>query len=55
MRGDIKNVDSMLDGKNSYLKSCGDVNRADPSSYITYLDVTNELDVDLTNRFQHLI
>ena len=55
MRGDINNVYSMLEGKNSALKSGGDGNRTYPSLYSPYLDVTNELDAELNNRFQHLI
>ena len=45
----------MLEGKKSALKSCRDGNRTYPSSYSPYLDVTNELDAELTNRFQHII
>ena len=53
--GAINNVYLILEGNKVALKSFGDVHRPYPSSYSPELDVTNELDEDLTDRFQQLI
>ena len=55
MCGAINNVHLILEGNKVALKSFGDVHRPHPSSYSPELDVTNELDEDLTDRFQQLI
>ena len=44
MRGDIKNADSVLEGKKADLKSFVDVQCHYPSSYRPELDFTDELD-----------
>ena len=53
--GDIKNVDSILEGKNAALEFFRDGHCLYPSSYRPELEVTNELDEEFTNRFQYLI
>ena len=55
LHGAIKNVDSILEGNKADLKSFGGIHRPYPSLYRPYLDVSNELDEELTNRFQQLI
>ena len=55
LHGAIKNVDYILEGNKSVLKSFGGGHRPYPSLYSPELDVTNELYEDLTSRFQQLI
>ena len=55
LRRDINNVDSILKVNKAALKFFGDGYHPYPSSYRPILDVTNELDGELTNRFQKII
>lgn len=55
LRGAIENVNNMLKEQGSALKNVGDGKRPYPSSYRPELDVTNELNDQLANRFQQLI
>ena len=55
LRGAIKNVDSILEGNKTSLKSFGDGYRSYPFSCRTELDVTYELYAEFINRFQQLI
>ena len=52
---DINNVDFILKFNKSCLESFRDGHHPWPSLYRPELDVTNELDLKLTNRFQQLI
>ena len=55
LHGAIKNVDYILEGNKSVLKSFGGGHRPYPSLYIPELDVTNELYTESINRFQQII
>ena len=55
MCGSIQNVDSILEGNKADLNLFGYVHRPYPSSYRPELDVINELDEELTSRFQQAI
>ena len=55
MCGSVQNVDSILEGNKEDLNLFGYVHRPYPSSYRPKLDVTDELDAELINRFQQLI
>ena len=55
MYGAIKNVDSILEGNKKSPKPFKDGHCSFPSSYRPEFDVTDELDEELTNRFQQLI
>ena len=53
--GAINNVDLMLKGNKADLKSFGGGHDPYPSSYRPELDVTDDLDAELTNRFKQLV
>ena len=55
LSGYIKNIYSILEGNKAALKSFGGGHCPYPSSYRPELDVTDEFDEELTNRFQNLI
>ena len=48
----IKDVDLILEGNKAALKYFGNEHRSYPSSYRPELDIKDELDEELTNRFQ---
>ncbi|GFH56846.1 hypothetical protein CTEN210_13322 [Chaetoceros tenuissimus] len=55
LKGAIENVDNQLQDHDSALKNYGDGKRPYPSSYRPEMDVTQELDAELMNRFQQYI
>ena len=55
LKGAIENVGRTLKESKTALKNFGDGKRPFPSSYRPELDVTKELDEEMTNRYQQLI